>query len=189
MTQQRLLDRLAPGRRARWAVGVVLFLVFAAGVLFSYELNQRYTWAHDTLDQIEPRYARLLGLQQQGEPIAEALGKSQAQLARYVYPESVSAERVGTDVQQRVRQMAELSGLSVVNSRIALGEVEGHLQSVSVTVTVQGSGERLRELLVALPGDEPVLRLESAQIQSARGRVRDDRITAQLSLVALRMNP
>lgn len=180
------IERLFPGRRARIAVGCVV-LALVLGVFFLVtELQSRHAWADDTLGELEPRHARLAGLQHVEPRINAAVDASREQLARFVFPAATPSERIGTELQQRVRQLAETVGLAVINSRILPVRAADSLEFVGVVVTVQGDAAALRGLLLALPEEQPTLQLDAATLQGARGRDQAGRLTAQLTIGAMR---
>ena len=181
------MTRNFPGRRARRAVGVLLLALLVAILLVGFELQRRYQWAAETLDMVEPRYARLAGVQQVAGEINGALQASQQTLAQFVYPASEAVERIGTDLQQRVRALATESGMSVPNSSILPLAVGETVDVVAVMLTVQGDANQLQQLLLAMQRETPTLQVDVAQIAMARGRNARDRFTAQLTISAMRM--
>jgi len=182
MNAEELRKRF-PGRRARNAAGVLASILLLVCVVFGVELHARYQWAYASLERIEPRYARLAGLQASADQIRQALEVSRQNLARFVYPASIPLERVGAEAQQRARELAAAKGLAVINSRIEGGGEEGGLERVSIILTVQGNGEQLQQMLVGLAETSPVMFLQSARLQGPRGRTAADRVTAQLNLI------
>lgn len=180
------LDRLFPGRRARIAVGFLLCAILLGLVLLGSELQSRHAWANDALGELEPRHARLAGLQHVGPRIDAAVEGSREQLARFVFPAATPSERIGTELQQRIRQLAVTAGLAVVNSRILPARAQDSLEFVGVVVTVQGDAAGLRSLLLVLPEEHPALLLDAATLQGARGREQAGRLTAQLTVGAMR---
>ena len=62
---------------------------------------QKHQWAQNRLSELEPRYARLLGMEAGSERLAQARERAQAQLAQYIYPQDQDANQTGNDVHQR----------------------------------------------------------------------------------------
>lgn len=176
-----------PGRRARIAVAIVMALIVAFASALTVELRTRHTRVAEALEQIAPRYARLAGLLEHRDAIEAAVSASREVIARHAYPADLGVERVGTDVQQRVRQIAEAHGLSVINSRILPVREGTLLDFVPVMITVQGDGAALRGLLLAVPGAPPSVQIEALVVQAARGRAASDMLTAQLTLSVMRV--
>lgn len=166
----------------------VLLLVFlgVAGSL-ALELRTRHQWADEALEQIQPRYARLAGLVESEAQIHSALQSTLQSLGAYVYPAQTPVDRVGTDLQQRARRVAEEGGLSVLNSRILPARADNGLEIVALVITVQGDAAQLRAMLVALPDEQPTIQIEGATIQAARGRTQQSSLTVQLTLSVIRL--
>ena len=96
-----------PGRRARISVLISALLLLGLLVPVVDQFFFRYEWANTTLEDVDRRYARLLGLRDAGPEIAKALGQARAELVRHAYPLDLGPDRVGADLQKRVRQIAE----------------------------------------------------------------------------------
>lgn len=181
------VQRLLPGRRARVVVGLVILALIVLFAGIAGELQRRYAWANDTLDALGPRHARLLGLQQLAPQIDKAVEASMQELAHFAHPAAMPADRIGTELQQRVRQLAESVGFAVVNSRILPVRPQGALEFVSVVVTIQGDERNLRAISLALREERPALLLDSATLQGMRGRGADKTLTALLTVSAIRV--
>lgn len=184
-----------PGKNARLVVGGGLVMLLAAGLLIAYVLIGRMLWANDTLAAIEPRYARLAGLREVRTEIEASLAQVQATLGRYAYPAVTSVDRIGTDLQQRVRRVAEAAGMSVSGSQILPVHPATGFVHVPVSVTVEGNLEGLRNLLVGLYAESPTIQVDSITIQSAarrrsRGAPPDEqRLVVQMNLAVMHLAP
>lgn len=179
--------RSFPGRRARLSFLLLMFVLLGLTVFLALELRSRHQWADETLEQIQPRYARLAGLVQSEAQIRSALETTVQSFSAYVYPVETPADRVGTDLQQRARGVAEAAGLSVLNSRILPVRSADGLEIVTLAITVQGDAGQFRTMLVALPDEQPTIQVEGANIQAARGRGSQGALTAQLTLSVIRL--
>lgn len=182
-----VMIRNFPGRRARLSFVMLMFVLVGLAVFLALDLRSRHQWADETLEQIQPRYARLAGLIQSEAKIRSALENTLQSFSAYVYPVETPADRVGTDLQQRARGVAEAAGLSVLNSRILPVRATDGLEIVALVITVQGDAAQLRTMLVALPDEQPTIQIEGANIQAARGRAAQSALTAQLTLSVIRL--
>lgn len=180
------LKRIFPGRRARFSVSVVLLVAMVVVIMLAMELQSRYSWAEGTVADIAPRYSRLAGLQHFEPQIASAVEASVAQLERFAFPAATSADRIGTELQQRTRQIAEASGLSVLNSRILPAKSVDAIELIAVMITLQGDSASIRAMLLALPQERPTLQLDAATMQVARVRDQSGQITSQFTISAMR---
>lgn len=182
-----------PGRSGRVVVGLSLLLLLALLALFASLLHQRMTWAQETLASIEPRYARLLGLGTVGVHILVGVDEIGSDLARYAYPAGADTQRIGTDFQQRVRTLAEEAGASVVGSQILPVRVHGGFAQIPLKVTVNGSLDGIRELLLGFERETPVILVDNLQLNAAPRRARrgeppaPDRLVGQIDLSVLHL--
>ena len=104
---------------ALFAVGsTLLVVVVVASVALSVILS-RLQSAEETLQALEPRYARLLGLEGEHQRLQQALTQTSELLEGAAYPATLGGGRVGADLQQRLRVASESAGFVVVSSRIA----------------------------------------------------------------------
>lgn len=182
-------QRYFPGRRARITMGLFAALLCGGLVFVATELAWRYGWAAESLDHIEPRHARLAGLVAREAELQSAREAVRAQLALYTHDESTQADRLSTELQQRIRRMAEASGMSVANSQILPVRTETGIEEVPVMVTLEGDSEGLRTLLLQLESERPLLQVSAAVLQPSRGRGQGGRVLAQLTITALHLLP
>ena len=183
-----------PGKNARLVVGGAAVLLLAGILTVAYVLVGRMLWANDTLAVIEPRYARLAGLREVRTEIETGLTQVQATLGRYAYPASMNGDRIGTDLQQRVRRVAEAAGMSVSGSQILPVRPADGFTHVPVSVSAEGTLESLRNMLAGLAAESPTIQVESIVIQSvarrrARGAPEDQRLAVQMNLAAIHLQP
>lgn len=183
-------------RREGRAVAITLLvLVISVTVLLGSLLMDKLVWAQETLEVIEPRYARLLGLSGVGPTLDTALQDVRGSLERRAYPSSISPERIGTDAQERIRSMAESAGLAVSGSQILPVRTHQGFVQVPLKVTVDGDLESLRKFLAAADTAMPVVLVDNLQVASVVRRARrgvaepPQRLNVQLSLSVLRLQP
>lgn len=181
----------APLRPALFSVGISLaavLLVFFLGAVF---LLSRAQWANDTLATIEPRHARLMGLKAEQVQLQAAFDAAAAQIGALAYPVDQGSERVGTDLQQKLRTIASEAGFSVVGSQIMpFRQIEG-FEEVPVSIILEGSLGHLMQLLDELGDARPLVRVVSLNLIPLRGRgVSAQRhIRADLSVASVRALP
>lgn len=181
------------GRNGRLVVGFSLAVAVLLLGLFALQLHQRMNWAQETLASIEPRYARLLGLGMVGVHVLTGVDEINTDLARYAYSADVDAQRIGTDLQQRVRALAEEAGVSVVGSQILPARVHRGFAQIPLKVTVNGNLEGIRELLLGFEREAPVILVDDLQINAAPRRSRrgappaPERLVGQIDLSVLHL--
>ncbi|CAI06999.1 hypothetical protein ebA1609 [Aromatoleum aromaticum EbN1] len=189
------VDTHFPGRDGRFVVASVLVAALAVLALVTYLLLGKLFWAQDTTASIEPRYARLLGLREVGPQVQSSLARVGADLSRYAYPATADAARIGTDMQQRIRQLAEAAGLGVAGSQILPARPHAGFTQIPLKLTVDGSLEGLRSLLAGFDRETPVILVDNLQVNASVPRVRrgqpqpQERLVGQLDLSVLHLQP
>lgn len=162
-----------PQRRAFVAVVSTLGVLLAVLLLAGHYVMQQYLWSLETLEQIEPRYARLLGLRDTGARMEEVLKQSRATLSRLGHPADRDAAQVGNDLQQAARQALQTAGLSVASSQVLAPRAESGFERIGVSVQAEGALSRVQVALAALQNETPRIVFESVVLQ-ATGRNADD---------------
>lgn len=183
-----------PGGEARFVVAASAALLFAGMALAAYLLVAAYADAQRPLAAIEARYARLTGLKAVRPQLDAGVAEIEKSLARHTYPATTGTDRIGTDLQQRVRRVAESSGVSVTGSQILPVRAAAGFSQIPVAVTVEGGLEGLRNMLLALREETPSVQVDSIILQSrarrrARGAPEEQLLTAQMNLSVLQVQP
>lgn len=183
------MNRLTP--RERIWIAVTLALALLPLVLGAGYVWRKHQWAQGELERIAPRYARLLGLEQQGRQIDARLDAIREQLVQYVYPAEMDATRVGNDAQQRVRSVLSTAGLTVVSSQVLPTKAEKGFERISLSVRVEGELIHLQSALAVIPSLNPVVLIDSinAQIIGVQRADRPQRLAVQLNLTVLHAKP
>lgn len=147
--------------------------------------------AQRELDDIGARHARLASLRDATPQIVAALETASAKLDRYAYPASVGVDRVGADLQQRVRALAATAGLGVVGSQILAPRAMEGFQLVSMMATMDGGIEQVYALLRLLAEAAPAIRVEYVGIQQVQQRdnAGGAGLRVQLNVVAFHLLP
>lgn len=176
-------------RRGRVAVGVVLAALLIVLGLFGYELAFRYQWATDTLDDIAPRYARLAGLKLAGDEVRATAGKVEAALSLIAYPEAMDHGKVGSDLQQHIRKLAEANGMTVLNSQVLVAKAQKGFSELPLSLVLEGEVAGIRGLLAGLRMQKPSIQVDELTLQPARGRPRQgvgpQRVTMNIVVSAI----
>jgi general secretion pathway protein M len=160
-------------RGAVISVALTLGLVLLAAVAAGHYVVQRHLQAVETLEQIEPRYARLLGLRETSAQLEEVLKRSRATLSLLGYASERDAAQVGNDLQQVVRRALQTAGLSVASSQVLSPRSESGFDRISVSEQAEGALSGIQVALSALQTETPRLFLDSVVLQ-ATGRVAED---------------
>jgi general secretion pathway protein M len=168
------------------AVGLVLVGVLIAGLVAM--VWQKHTWAQSQLDQVTPRYARLVGLDANRARLDQGLASAQASIVRHVYAGTQDASRTGNDAQQRARDVFAKAGLDVVSTQVLPAKQEERFDRIPLVVRVEGELVPLQSAMTVLPTLSPTLFVEGMSIQTV-GAVNSEtpqRLSAQFNLFVLR---
>jgi general secretion pathway protein M len=161
-------------------------LVFIAGATAYFA--SRHLWAEQRLAELEPRYARLVGLGESAAAVDAALLERRAFLARHAYPAGQDVARAGSDALQKARETFSRAGLDVSSTQVlAAKEVEG-FDRIALVLRLEGELPALQGALTVLPSLTPSLFVESFNVQIV-GMPRADapqRLAVQANLFVLR---
>lgn len=170
------------------AVLALLVLTLAAvGIVVG-----KHRWAAGTLAELEPRYARLAGLQaaeQDMQRLDEQLRRAYEQL---VHPVEGEPMQVANAVLQRVREAAQAHQLNITSSQVLAPRQEEALDRIGLSLRMEGDWPQVAELLGELAAQQPAVFVETLGV-SVRGRPADATqphpVTADLVLFILKSRP
>ena len=165
---------------------LALPLVFAG--LYVYE---RHLAIEDQLSELEPRFARLLGLSQSKSELALAEERVKVLLAEYAYPDTQDASQAGNAAQQRIRTLFAHAGVDVIASQIAQPKQEKEFDRIGLNVRVEGDLATIQSAMVVLAGVKPAILVEGLTLQ-VNGAPKPDvvqRLSGQFSFYVLRVRP
>ena len=170
------------------AASILLLVVVLTGAVYVWRKHQ---WAAQTLADIQPRYARLLGLQNSAPALAAMQRQLDDNLAQYAYGPGQSAEQIGPLILQRVRELATGQDLSLTSSQVLATREEESFDRIGVDVSIGGAWSSVVAFAHALSTQRPALYAESVQIEGQRGTFggATHMVNVRMSLFALRARP
>ncbi|MEO5669482.1 MAG: type II secretion system protein GspM [Ramlibacter sp.] len=163
--------------------GVVLVAGAAAFVA------SKHLWASDRLAEVEPRYARLIGIESSAPALDLALSERKILLERHTYPAVYDVARAGSDAQQRAREIFTKAGLEVSSTQVLPAKAVEGFDRIPVVLRMDGDLLALQSALVVLPSQAPSLFVEGFNVQNT-GMPRPDapqRLTVQANLFVLKV--
>lgn len=164
-----------------------LALPLAGVALYVY---QKHQWAQDRLSELEPRYARLLGMEAGAESLRQASERAQALLAQYIYPQEQDANQAGNDAQQRVRSILTSAGLSIASSQVLAPKEEKGFERIPVSVRAEGEMLALQTALAGLAEQKPAILIDAMVVQGYGAPVKGvQTLAVQFSFSVLRVLP
>lgn len=172
----------------RRAIGLTLVSVVLIGAVVAYGVS-KHVWAQGQLAQLEPRYARLIGLEASAAAVDAALTQRRALLARQAYLVSDDVARAGSDAQQRAREAFSKAGLEVSSTQVLPAKAVEGFDRIPVVLRLEGELPALQSALVVLPGQSPTLFMDGFNVQTAGVPSKDgtQRLSIQVNLFVLRV--
>ena len=166
--------------------GTVIVLLLPLALLGGY-IAQKHQWAQARLAELEPRYARLQGLEQQRTDLEATLARAQAARTQYVYPAGQDSTRAGNEAQQRVRDIFSGAGLQVISSQVLSPKAEKGFDRIPLTVRTEGELLALQSALAVLSNQVPVIVINELEVQVRSSPPNaEPHLAAQFNLSVLR---
>lgn len=158
-----------------------------AGGIYVYNKRQ---WAQSRLDELEPRYARFMGLEVGKSELATASEHARSLLEQYVYPQDKDISQAGNDAQQRVRDILSAAGLQVGSSQVVPPKVDATFDRIQLTVRAEGELAALQGALIGLSTLKPAIFVDSmtASVMGTPKAEVSQKLAIQLNLSALRVH-
>jgi general secretion pathway protein M len=159
-----------PSSAAVFSLGVTGLALLLGVLIVASVLVPRAQWAAGTLASIEPRHARLLGLREAEAQITEADQALTERLRALAYSAATPPDRVGAELQQRLRADAAEAGFGVVGSQIQPTREFDGFEAVAVSAILEGSIEHLAALSERVDELRPAARVLALNVTPLRGR-------------------
>lgn len=167
---------------------LVLVTPLMAGGLYVYNKHQ---WALARLAELEPRYARFVGMEAGQQELAKATEHAQTLLQQYVYPQEKDLSQAGNDAQQRVRDILSAAGLQVGSSQVLPPKGDAGFDRIQLTVRAEGELVGLQGALIGLSTLKPAIFVDNmtATVMGTPRAEAPQKLAIQFSLSALRTHP
>ncbi|WP_343739771.1 type II secretion system protein GspM [Delftia tsuruhatensis] len=176
----------------QWAILAVLVgMLLLPLVLVGLWVHAKHQWGQEQLATLEPRYARLLGMQQQEEEIQQALKRVAQAKANHIYPGENDTTQTGNAIQQRLRTAMDRAGLSIVSSQVRPNPEEGPYERIDVIMSTEGEWPAIQMALISLRDITPTIWLEDVEFNLQAGLLNVSpkvapRLSAQFTFSILR---
>lgn len=175
--------------RAQMSLTITLSVAVGALILANLALWQLHAAQARQLSDIEPRIARLLGVQQALPTIGQALAEVRVEILKEAYPSTNPAAQIGTALQQRVRQILEQAQMVIEGSQTLPPINQPGYEVLPMNITAQGSLEALVTALNRLQEERPRITIQKLSLQPTRGSKGNGgqvlRLEARLSVLRL----
>lgn len=171
-------------------VAVVLIPLLAT----AWYVAEKHQWAQEQLSKLEPRHARLLGLEAQKADIASVLTQANQARAQYIYPAGQDSTQTGNMAQQKVRDIFNAAGLQIRSSQVLPSKSENGFDRIPLTLRTEGDLIAVQSALAVLSSQLPIIIVDDLEIQLMGGLTSANpkfapKLSAQFGLSILRELP
>ncbi|MCS4510976.1 type II secretion system protein GspM [Xylophilus ampelinus] len=165
-------------------MGLLLLVLLALGISYVWTFHSAVA---ARLESLEPRYARLLGLEASRPRLEAADAAARAAVAEFTYAGTQDASQAGNDAQQKIRAVFTDAKLDIVSSQVLPPKADGDMERVPVSVRAEGELRALQTALIGIAGQTPAILIDRMTIQGS-SYIRPDatRLTVQFSFSVLR---
>lgn len=169
--------------------GLTLLFVALPFIATGAYVGQKHMWAQARLSELEPRHARLQGIQAMRGELESAAQKAQTLVEKQAYAVAVDATKAGNDAQQRIRAIFTESQINVESLQVLEAKDAEQVQTISVVLRVEGTLPNMQKAFLRLRTQAPVILLESFSLQStgAVKPVSEQRLQGSFGFTVLRL--
>jgi general secretion pathway protein M len=156
----------ALNRQALLQVLIVLAVLLPL-VAGGWYIALRHQQAQTTLNDLEPRYARLLGLVERQPELQQLSAQASSQITQLAYPASQDLTQAGNDAQQRIRSLFADSKLEVASIQVLPpGKEEGPFDRIQISLRVEGELVGIQNALSILATQSPRVVVDTMALQT-----------------------
>lgn len=167
------------------ALLLVLVLPLGAAALWWHGKHQ--AWQNE-LQRLESLHARLLGMQQQQDAIAQALQQTEQARTQFFYPADMQAEQAANSALQGLRRVLTQAGMKVESSQVRVPQ-DADTAADAATADQDSDYTQRIELLVSAEGGWVSLQLALAALRELRPVVSVERIHLSTRMRLQSANP
>lgn len=153
---------------------LLLILLVPVSVAAFWWYGKHQSWQNN-VERMESLHARLSGMQQQQEAIAQALQQTQDARSIFFYPADMPVEQAANAALLSLRQVLTQSGMKVESSQVRIPQ-EGAAAVHTSTVEQASDYTQHIELLVSAEGGWLSLQLALAALRELRPVISVDRL-------------
>lgn len=146
-------------------LALTVLLVLAPLLAGAWYVASKHAWAQDRLAELEPRHARLLGIQLQKEELQTAHQRAIQAWQRYIYPPVKDDSQTGNQAQQKVRDLFTAAGLQIISSQVLPAKDDQGFDRVPLVVRAEGELLALQSALAVLGQQQPAILLSELDVQ------------------------
>lgn len=152
------------------SIQAVLLLAAALPLVGSaYWVLTKMRTAEEVLHSLEPRHARLLGLEASKVQLAQSAQAAQAALANSVYPSTADSTQTANTAQERIRGVFTDSKLDVASIQVTPVKEDGPFEQAGIVVKVEGDLVAVQNALASIDTLKPRIVVDSVALQVVGG--------------------
>ena len=155
-----------PSGRIEWLQGLTVLVLFLPLVAVGVFVFSRHQHIEQNLADLEPRYARMLGIAGRQADFEVYTQKAGEQLKRQAYPSSQDVTQAGNDAQQRIRTLFAESKLDISSIQVLTAKEEGQFDRIPIELRVEGDITGLQNALALLAVQSPTVLTEEFTLQT-----------------------
>jgi general secretion pathway protein M len=185
-----MMKRWIPHRIAVYQAVIVAAFVLPA-LAFAHFVWGQHQSATQKLAEMEPRFARLLGLVERKSELLAFSQMSAEFVKSSLYPADQDATLAGNDAQQRIRTVFADSRLDVISIQVLAAKEEEGFDRIPIDLRVEGDLTGLQNALAVLAAQKPLVLVDEATIQTV-GAVRPasvQKLGGQFQFSVFRVRP
>lgn len=157
---------MSPAALRRAALlALTVLLVLAPLLVGAWYVAAKHAWAQERLAELEPRYARLLGMQQQKQELQTAHQRAMQAFSSYIYPPAQDDTQTGNQAQQKVRDLFTAAGLQIISSQVLPAKDDRGFDRIPLVVRAEGELLALQSALAVLGQQQPAIILSELDVQ------------------------
>lgn len=159
------MTRLRFNRVVAWQVLIVLLALapLAGAGIFVWLRHQQY---QASLAELEPRYARLLGLVKHRADLQTLGTQVSTAMAQRSYSASQDIAKAGNDAQQRIRSLFADNHLEVISIQVLPAKDEDQFNRITINLRVEGDLSAMQTALDKLTSLTPTVLVDSMALQT-----------------------
>lgn len=146
--------------------GLTVFAIVLVLSGFCFFVWTQHERVQKKLTDLEPRYARLLGIAAKRSALQTAGQVANDQLSSLVYPLNQDVTQAGNDAQQRIRALFADSKLDIISIQVLPAKEEGVFDRITIDLRVEGELTGIQNALTLLAGQTPTVVTNELSLQT-----------------------
>lgn len=174
--------------RIFWLQALTVVFLMAPLAYAAFSVWTIHVESQKKLDDIEPRYARLVGLIQRRADLTTYTAEAVQYMSRLSFPSTQEAAQTGNEAQQLIRTIFADNKLEIGSIQVLPAKENTHFDRIPISLRVEGEITGIQAALNALSAQSPAIWVDNFSIQTI-GPVKPastQRLGAQFNMSILR---